>query len=177
MRFELVPELHYRPRGNADATHDVADLVSLLRLPVAGVWAVSHPHRRLWEVACSPPGGDGMPDVVEPILFAELDLDLTALGSDRNELGMDARQLLNQRQRILSIRRLNVHHSYHNNLLICRWPALPSADALSSAGIGAGARADSLSIAQTRRDCSGSRGRTSPRQLTSSAIPRSARRS
>jgi hypothetical protein len=117
MRFELVPELHHRPRGNADATHDVADLVSLLRLPVAGALAVSHPQRRLGEVACRLPGGDGMPDVVDPILLAELDLDLTALGSDRNELGMNARQLLDQRQRILSIRRLDVHELLHHLLV------------------------------------------------------------
>jgi hypothetical protein len=138
MRFELVPELHYRPRGNADAAHDVAGLVSLLRLPVARVWAVSHPHRRLWEIACSPPGGDCAEDVVKPVLLAEFDLDFTAIGSNRNDLGMDAGQLLNQRQRILSIRRLDVHQFLHHHLLVGCHSALPSADALTCAGMGAG---------------------------------------
>jgi len=118
MRFELVPELHYRPRGNADATHDVADLVSLLRVPVARVWAVSHPHGRLWEIACSPPGGDCAEDVVEPALLAEFDLDFTAISANRDELGMDPGQHLDQRQRVLSVRRLDVHELLHHYLLV-----------------------------------------------------------
>jgi hypothetical protein len=92
-------------------------LVGLLRLPVAGVWAVGHPHRRLWEIACSPPGGDCAEDVVKPVLLAEFDLDYTAISPNWSELGMDAGQLLNQRQRILSIRRLDVHQFLQHHLL------------------------------------------------------------